>query len=125
MNPALVSHLSKLQLTKFVKAKPGPASRPPQVLINWNPPPAGWVKINVDGSFLFEYNVGGVGGVFCDEFGSYARGFVRQIPSASSPTMVEFLAVREGIHWAAERNLDRVIVECDSLQVVQAVWSRF
>ncbi|KAB2599540.1 hypothetical protein D8674_009811 [Pyrus ussuriensis x Pyrus communis] len=67
VNPDLVSHLSKLQLTEFVKAKLGPASRPPQVLSNWNPSPAGWVKINVDGSFLLGSNVGGVGGVFRDE----------------------------------------------------------
>ncbi|RXI01388.1 hypothetical protein DVH24_014737, partial [Malus domestica] len=62
-------------------------------------------------------NVGGVGGVFRDEAGSYAGGFVRQIPSASCSTMVEFLAVHEEICWAMEMNLDRIIVECDSLQV--------
>ncbi|KAM1162324.1 hypothetical protein ACFX2B_001309 [Malus domestica] len=39
--------------------------------------------------------------------------------------MVKFLAVREGICWAVERNLDHIIVECDSLQVVQVVGSRF
>ena len=39
--------------------------------------------------------------------------------------MVELLAAREGIRWVVERKLDNIIVECDSLQVVQAVGSRF
>ncbi|XP_068337725.1 uncharacterized protein [Pyrus communis] len=124
-NPALVSHISKLQLSKFIKARLGLVSRPLQVLKRWSPPLAGWVKINVDGSFLSRSNMGGVGGVFRDKTGSYAGGFVCQIPYASCFTMVKFLAVREGIRWAVERNLDCIIVECDSLQVVQVVGSRF
>ncbi|KAB2635564.1 hypothetical protein D8674_026098 [Pyrus ussuriensis x Pyrus communis] len=60
------------------------------------PPGFGWVKINVDGYFLAESNVGGVGVVFRDEVGSYARGFIRQISPASNPTMVELISVCEG-----------------------------
>ncbi|CAN6684726.1 unnamed protein product [Malus baccata var. baccata] len=55
-NPTLVSHLSNLQLS--------------------NPLSAGWVKINVDGSFISGSNMGSVGGVFRGEVGSYAGGFV-------------------------------------------------
>lgn len=106
VNPALVSHLSKLQLAEFVKANPDPISRPLQASSSWSPFSAGWVKINVDGYFLPGLNVGGVGGVFHDKVGIYAGGFVRQISPASSPTMVEFLAVRKGICWVVERNLD-------------------
>ncbi|KAM1723207.1 hypothetical protein ACFX11_021819 [Malus domestica] len=58
--------------------------------------PFSWVsEINVDGSFLPRSNVGGVGAVFHDESGSYVGG-----------------------------NLPKVIVESDSLQVVQAIGSR-
>ncbi|KAB2598279.1 protein TIME FOR COFFEE-like [Pyrus ussuriensis x Pyrus communis] len=44
----------------FIKARPGPISRPLQVLMHWSPPLVGWVKVNVDGSFLSGSNVGGV-----------------------------------------------------------------
>ncbi|KAB2635566.1 hypothetical protein D8674_026100 [Pyrus ussuriensis x Pyrus communis] len=68
--------------------------------------------------------MGDVGGVFREEADSYAGGFVRKISHALNPTMVELLAVREGVRWAANRNLARFIVESDSLQVVQAIGNR-
>lgn len=37
--------------------------------------------------------------------------------------MVELLAVRDGVWWVMQRNLPRIIVESDSLQVVQAIGS--
>lgn len=61
--------------------------------------------------------------VFRNEVGSYAGGFVRQISPTSNLTMVELLAVRDGVYWAVERNLQQIIVKSDSLQVVQAIGS--
>ncbi|TQD70749.1 hypothetical protein C1H46_043716 [Malus baccata] len=68
-------------------------------------------------------NLGGVGAVFCDEANSYAGCFVCQISPALNPTMIELLAVRDGVCWAMQRNLPRIIVESDYLQVVQAIGS--
>ena len=60
-NPALVSHLTKLHLDEFTKAKPRFQSRPIQASSFWCPPPPGWIKINVDGSLIVATNLGGVG----------------------------------------------------------------
>ncbi|KAM1574335.1 hypothetical protein ACFX1Z_043686 [Malus domestica] len=56
-NPALVSHLGVIALDS---------------------PLAGWMKVNVDGSFLVGSNIGGVGAVFRNKVDSYAGGFVVQ-----------------------------------------------
>ncbi|RXH92952.1 hypothetical protein DVH24_011976 [Malus domestica] len=76
VNPTSVSHLSKLQLAEFVKIKPA--------LSCWCPPSSGWVKNNVDGSFLADSNLGGVGVVFRDEASSYAGGFVCYVRRATN-----------------------------------------
>lgn len=103
-------------------ATPVSQSRASQAPTSSSLPQAGWIKINVDGSLNSATNLGGVGAVFRDEAGSYAGGFVRQI-HASSPTMVELLTVRDGLCWTMQRNLLRIILESDSLQVVQAIGS--
>lgn len=70
-SPALVSHLTKLHLEDFLKAMPASQSRPTQALTSSRPPLAGWIKINVDGSFGAATNMGGVGAEFRNEFESH------------------------------------------------------
>lgn len=93
---------------------PASQSRPTQALTSWRPPPAGWIKIKVDGSLGAATNMGGVGAVFCNEVRSYAGGFVRQILYASNTTIVELLLVRDGICWAMQRNVPRIVLKSDS-----------
>lgn len=120
---ALVSHLTKLHLEDFLKAMPASQSRLTQALTSWRPPPAGWININVDGSFGAATNMGGVGAVFRNEVRSYAGGFVCQISHVNNPYTVELLAARDGIFWAMQRNFQSTRLESDALQVVQGVGS--
>ncbi|CAN6713261.1 unnamed protein product [Malus baccata var. baccata] len=64
----------------------------------------------MDGAFRAASEVGGIGVVFRDKVGSYAGGSFVELPI-------------EGLHWALQRNVQCIILECDALQVVQGVGS--
>lgn len=66
---------------------------------------------------------GGIGVVFWDEAGSYAGGFTRKISHVISPNIVEILTAREGFRLTSRFSWTQIIVECDALQVVQAIGS--
>lgn len=77
----------------------------------------------MNGAFRAASQVGGIGVVFRDEASNYARGFVRKINHANNPYTVELMAIREGLYWAMQRNMQCIILENDALQVVQGVGS--
>ena len=47
----------------------GLSRRHKMVNIDWNPPPEGWVKINIDGAFKRSQEKAGCGGLCCGSRG--------------------------------------------------------
>lgn len=114
----MVSHAANLQLQTYVNAQISAWLFVGLVQSCWSFPPAGCFKINVDSAFRAASQLRGVGAVLCDDVGSYAGGFVRRFTHVNNLYMVELMATREGIFWAIQRNVQRIILENDSLQVV-------
>ncbi|GLT52770.1 hypothetical protein SLA2020_260900 [Shorea laevis] len=49
------------------------------ILVNWSPPPEGYIKLNTDGSALSNPGQTGAGGVFRDHMGNWLLGFMRNV----------------------------------------------
>ncbi|RXH92788.1 hypothetical protein DVH24_042562 [Malus domestica] len=61
-------------------------------------------------------NLVGVGVVFRDEAGSYAGDFIRKLPHATNPRMVELMATQDGILWDVQRHWQHVVQDIGSLK---------
>ena len=83
----------------------------------WSPPPLGFVKVNTDGSSFSSPQHCGCGGVMCSEVGTWIIGF-----SASSwaqdITILELLAIREGLELAWCMGYHRLICESDCQEAI-------
>lgn len=122
-NPTVVNKMAGLFLYDFVNARPLITSFPLLSPSRWTPHPSNWIKINVDASFYANTKCRGIGVVFRDEAGSYARGFICKIPHVTDPYTTEILTACEGLHLVIQRHRQHVILENDALQVVQAIRS--
>ena len=87
------------------------------VAVGWEKPPAGWVKLNSDGSALSSLGRAGGGGVIRDHEGKWLEGYARSLGSTNS-CVAELWAVRDGLLLAKEMGLHNIIVELDALSVV-------
>ncbi|KAJ1398158.1 Ribonuclease H domain [Sesbania bispinosa] len=83
----------------------------------WSPPPAGYVKLNVDGNFCNESKAMYTGGVLRDADGGWLCGFSSQ-ECAGSVLMAELLAVLRGLVFAWNRGEKKLLCEFDSLEVL-------
>lgn len=88
----------------------------------WQKPQAGWMKLNVDGSFQASDGQGGIGAVLrnVEEVIFAASGFVDRYGSALE---AELLACRDGLSLALQWTLLPIVVETDSLMAKQLVQS--
>ncbi|KAF7842450.1 RNA-directed DNA polymerase [Senna tora] len=91
-----------------------------ELLIRWYPPETDWVKLNVDGSCWTHTGAISCGGVLRDGSGRWILGFTRRMGRGNS-TMAEAWAIKTGLEKAWELNLKRVIVESDSLSVINMI----
>ncbi|GLT71206.1 hypothetical protein SLA2020_432400 [Shorea laevis] len=83
------------------------------VLVGWQPPLAGFVKLNTDGSALKNSSIAGAGGVFRDEFGNWLCGFSHFVGITTSLS-IELWAIHEGLRIAIHRGYSKLLVETDS-----------
>lgn len=70
--------------------------------IFWNPLPIGWMKCNVDGSFVDTFNSSGCGGLFRKSTCEFFLTFIKSLNWGSS-LLVEFCGVLCGIKLAKKR----------------------
>ena len=97
-----------------------PASHPrPPRLIRWINPPKGRLKLNVDGAFKRSNNAAGGGGILRDTKGDIIFAFAASSYLVHSSLEAEGLALRDGLSICCEMGISTVIVESDSLVLVQ------
>ena len=77
-----------------------------------------WLKLNNDASILV--NDAGAGRLIRDSDGIWVQGFSRKI-STSSVLMVELWALRDGLHMAKNLNIQKLIINVDSIEVVNLI----
>lgn len=87
----------------------------------WQAPPAGWTKINVDGSFAVGSGDAGVGVVARNSSGDVLFTAWRTLFRCADAPEAEARACIEGIRLAAEWSPGPVIIEADCSRVVQAI----
>ncbi|XP_074300330.1 uncharacterized protein LOC141631576 [Silene latifolia] len=85
----------------------------------WRVPEEGWVKLNVDAGVKE-----GVGVVCRDAVGSVCWGLAIQRREVWDPRIAEAVAVLDGMEEAARMGHDRIVVEGDCLEVMEALKQR-
>ncbi|XP_035546523.1 uncharacterized protein LOC118348595 [Juglans regia] len=85
----------------------------------WQPPPAGVLKLNIDGATFHEQCRSGVGMVLRDERGKVLFTASKPEHDVSDPIEIEFLAVLRGLQICFPLRISELEVESDSLLVVQ------
>ncbi|XP_062014796.1 uncharacterized protein LOC133731439 [Rosa rugosa] len=78
---------------------------------HWTPPVDGFLKLNVDGSFLPSIPYGGTGGVIRDSHGQFIAGFSCRMEFVSSPLHIELLSLKNGLELLQAMQITRAIVE--------------
>ncbi|KAJ1379513.1 Ribonuclease H domain [Sesbania bispinosa] len=83
----------------------------------WQAPPAGYVKLNLDGSFSPVVGVMGSGGVVRDSVGHWLWGFTG-CHEQGSALLAELLAFKVGLTIAWEKDYRKIICVSDSLEAI-------
>ncbi|KAI4313578.1 hypothetical protein L6164_026543 [Bauhinia variegata] len=89
-------------------------------IAGWQFPKKGWIKCNVDGSFLSKKGSAGCGGVYRDAKGNWLYGFSKKLVY-SNLTTAEIEAIYTGLKVAWERGYKKIIIESDSTAAVDHV----
>ncbi|GJN13531.1 hypothetical protein PR202_gb00245 [Eleusine coracana subsp. coracana] len=79
----------------------------------WIPPTSGWVKVDVDGSYVQETGQAGVGIIARDEKGCVKLSSWRVLFNCSSPLEAEVSACVEGLQLAVEWIRGPIVLETD------------
>lgn len=86
----------------------------------WRPPPLGHLKVNSDASFMQQHRGKVNGGyVFRDHEGNFITGNTYS-GLACSPLVAEALVLRDALVYADNLRIEKILVESDNLQLVQA-----
>ncbi|RYR36428.1 hypothetical protein Ahy_A09g041389 [Arachis hypogaea] len=88
----------------------------------WRPPPQSWLKVNSDAAFSIGTKTGATASVIRDHTGKILGGSATVI-QANSSLSAEAQALREAVILVENLNIQRTIIETDSLQIVQTLKS--
>ncbi|KAH7840848.1 hypothetical protein Vadar_022503 [Vaccinium darrowii] len=89
--------------------------------VHWSLPSPGLVKVNFDGAFVQNLNVGGVGAVARADVGVFLFARACGGLKARSAIVMEGLALRTGVLLAKERGIRRVIFEGDAKGLIEVL----
>ena len=92
-----------------------------QVARNWQKPPPGWVKINMDAACKQGDDCVKLGCVARDENGNFLRGRSNVLQRIAQPREAEGLSLKEAISWTSTWRTEKCIFETDSKLLVDAV----
>jgi hypothetical protein len=87
----------------------------------WKPPPGGWLKTNVDASFVAETGVAAVGAVIRDHHGKTIVAAGKVLTHCRNTEEAEAIALTEGARLAASWIRSLMIFESDCKQIVDEV----
>lgn len=87
--------------------------------VSWKPPPDGVIKINCDGSSIGTHPCGSIGFVLRDSSSNFLDAMSSNIGNAS-PIKTELIAFMRAIEKAIDMNLTNILMETDSVDVVNA-----
>ncbi|CAL9021082.1 unnamed protein product, partial [Prunus brigantina] len=99
----------------WVKASSGNCRNVPrtQVMLRWEPPGSGWVKLNVDGTCMTASGKIGAGGVIRDCVGEWCAGFAVNLGKGRILD-AEIWGLFFGLRLAVAKGFTKIIIEMDS-----------
>ena len=92
-----------------------------RVDLRWKPPDSGVHKIDFDGALFLEQRCTSLGVVVRDSTGLVIAALSQRVRLPGSVDVVEALAACRAMHFARELNLHHMMIEGDSLRVIQAI----
>ena len=98
-------------------SKGGVSVKKPKQAAKWQPPSAGFCKINVDGAFFHNSRNGGMSFVIRDSTGSMLVGGAFPANSLISAEHAEVLACSKAVEFAETHGFTPAILETDALEV--------
>jgi hypothetical protein len=113
--PADLAFVVQKNVQDFLELHNQPTGGPSTKQTRWHKPSQGWLKLNSDGTFHAERGEGGWGYVIRDEDGDViaaGAGFLSHVRDAFQ---AEVQACFRGVQEAAERGMNRIVLETDSL----------
>lgn len=119
--PLQVWQLAKNVSEDFVSSTTWDIGQPRTTPSSWVLPSLGFHKINVDGASSELDSFSSVGVVIRDCKGDVVATLCKPLQTCFSVELTEVFALEHGILFAQELHLTRVIVESDSLNVIQAI----
>ncbi|KAL8131281.1 hypothetical protein AgCh_007272 [Apium graveolens] len=90
----------------------------------WVAPQSEYMKISADAATFLEYNASGLAFVVRDDHGELLQAHTKLLPGLVSAAMAEAVVIKEVISWIKRTGCSKVVVESDSLIVVQAIRSK-
>lgn len=91
-----------------------------ELIVRWEKPPGGWIKLNTDGASRGNPGIAAAGGVFRDDKGESVCGSGANIGIATA-AVAELWGLLYGLQIAWDRGWRRVFVELDSMLVLEVV----
>ena len=92
--------------------------------VSWRKPPNGVFKINSDGAAADDGRRSSIGVIIRDCRGQVVAALCRVLPGCFTVDETEALAIEAGILLAKELDLNQIIIESDSLSIVQRILSK-
>jgi ribonuclease HI len=88
--------------------------------VQWSKPEPRFMKLNVDAAYYEDTRSGSFGAMIRDFQGNFMGAKCGLIPSMESASMAEAIAMQEGLVLANSMGINRLIVESDSIETVEA-----
>ncbi|KAF7813509.1 ribonuclease H [Senna tora] len=98
-------------------------SLPRESLVAWEKPPDGWAKVNSDGAVRVIDGMFACGAIVRDHNGSWIVGMTRQL-APCSVLKAEAWGALEGLRLARDFGVKKVILESDSMNLVDSLLGR-
>ena len=93
----------------------------PVIQHQWRPPEHDYFKVNFDAAVFKSLNLVGIGVVIRDWRGDVVAALSMPTALASTVVDLEALACRHAMLFAAEKDLQNVIFERDSISIINAI----
>ncbi|XP_073355212.1 uncharacterized protein [Aegilops tauschii subsp. strangulata] len=90
-------------------------------LERWEPAPAGWAALNIDGSFSEHDGSAGAGMILRNEAGAIIFSSCRELRQCSGPLQSELAACLEGISLAIQWTTLPIVIQTDCSEAVKLI----